>query len=553
MGQSCTVYKSKLKQRRMGTFFVEYLNTDEFGQKYVAGKKLAPKVLQIKQKLSNVVYVAYRLAKENVPCRDPEKITTLCRTLINLEHPNICRLYEAFDDDWCLYLVYEQVGGKTLFEQLKKNGKITERICASVLCQVSNALSNALNLGIVHGALHPKNMLLSNNGTLEVTDVGLAGTLKSYVIDNVTKDTYNFLAPEIVEPWFRKQGKQWYSRNKKVNLTLEEKNTNSSAADMWSLGVILYNMVCATMPFVGKDLCGLAERIIEGKPAKAASAELQNVLSAMLKRDPAQRISFKALLETPWVRHAESAPDVSIGEDICKHLGSIHAETHFKKMMMRIISSKVPSRKVGDLVQSFQALDSNQDGLITLQELKDGLSKFPNLLGEFESEVHQIFKEIDHNNSGTISIEEFLGATIDAKKDVMTSVLWDAFNSFDTDRNGVLTLQELEEIVRTLEGQIGEEHVEMMIHLLEEEVKDSLTFEEFRQMMIDEGQRTEGTKALLKDGLPACSKLRRSCRQVIRVGGRASTNTPTSTPQSKSTGNQLSPVAGGRASTRSPH
>lgn len=516
MGQSCTVCKSKLKQRAKGTFHVEDLNKDEFSNKYVPGKKLAPKVFQVKQKLTNCVYVAYRLAKETIPCREPDKIITLCKTLTNLEHPNVCRMFESFDDDWCLYLIYEQVGGKPLFEQLKKDGNITERTCARVTLQVSNALNNALDFGVAHGALNQKNLLLNGSGMLEVTDIGLAGTLKSHAIDNVTKDNFCCLAPEIVEPWFKKQGKQWYNRNKRVNLTPEEKNRNSAASDVWSMGVILYNMLCATMPFVGKDLCQLCEKIMNDKPAMALSIEVQEILSSMLKRDPRQRTSFKALLKTPWIRHAESASEVPIGEDICKHLGSIHAETHFKKLMMRIISSKVPSRKVADLVKSFSSLDKDQDGLITLQELKDGLCKFPHLLGDFEGEITAVFGEIDHNSSGTISVEEFLACTIDTQKDVMTSVLWDAFRTFDADSNGILTLEELEEVVKGLEGQIGEEHVEMMLHFLEDEIQDSLTFDEFRQMIMDEGKRSDNNKALAQGGLPSCARIRRSCRQIIR-------------------------------------
>jgi len=498
------------------------LNESSFEDKYAPGNKLAPKVFQVKHKVSHIVYVAYRIAKEAIPCEDPDTITTLCKTLLNLDHPNVCRLFEAFDNKWCLYLIYEQVRGKPLFSQLKADGNITERIAAGIVQQISHALNNAFDFGIVHGALCPKNLLLNNNGMLEVTDIGLAGILKPYAIDELDKDVYSFLAPEVVEPWRRKQGKSWYNKNKKVKLTTEEKTRNTTASDVWAAGVILYNMMCATMPFQGKDLVDLTDKIItNSKPPMMLSLEVQDILSSMLKKDPRQRTSFKQLLKNSWVRRARLLSEEPMGEDIVKHLGGLHAESQLKKMLMRTICKKVPAPRVHQLMKSFTTMDENGDGEITLKELTDGLGKFPHLFGSLTMEVGDIFKEIDHDKSGTISVDEFISATIETQQDVITAYLWDAFRKFDTDSSGTLSLEELQDLVQDLKGEMGDEHIQIMMHLLESQVPDTLTFEEFRQLMTHE-ESQQAAAAVIISGEPIFAKLRRNCRQVFKSTTRTS-------------------------------
>jgi len=530
MGQACTVERCQNQSARRQLSIPE-LNPNTFASKYIASTKLAPKVIQVRHTLTKGTYVAYRLAKETIPCRDAEKITTLCRTLVNLQHPNVCRLFEAFDDKWCLYLIYEKVGGKVLFEQYKNESSISERTAANVAIQISNALINALDYNIVHGALHPKNLLLSSSGMLEVTDIGLAGTLKSHAVDSVNTSTFGFLAPEVVQPWLDKQGNHWYGWNKKVTLSEEEKSRANSAADVWSLGVILYNMLCASMPFQGKDLWDLSEKIMTAKPRLNLSLELQELLSSLLKKDPRQRPTMKGFVKHTWIRKAQVLSNDPMDGGICKHLGSLHTESSLKILIMRIVSSKVPTKKVQEVMRSFQAIDQNNDGLITFKELRDGMLKFPDLFSENVTEIDKMLDEIDDCQTEGLSIEELIAATIDMQHDVMTSVLWDAFSAFDVDRSGTLTLNELQLMVQGLEGQIGSHQVELMMQMLEYEIADELTFDEFRAIITQEGTRADITEQLLiasrRKGDFACKGIRTGCRKIIKVPCRSRAIPPT--------------------------
>lgn len=188
-------------------------------------------------------------------------------------------------------------------------------------------------------------------------------------------------------------------------------------------------------------------------------------------------------------------------------------------MMMRIICSKVPGRKIKDLTKAFKALDANGDGQLTLAEFKAGISKSGVFMGQDITDLETAFNEIDVNHSGGISVDEFLAATIDSQQEVVEGVLWDAFRAVDEDNDGRLDYKELERVVRSLDTSLGAEHVEMMMHLLENEIDGPLSFQEFKELIFREGGRSADVKELQSEvnagGLPMCARVRRKCRQVI--------------------------------------
>eukprot|EP00931_Biecheleriopsis_adriatica_P065502 TRINITY_DN40021_c0_g1_i1.p1 TRINITY_DN40021_c0_g1~~TRINITY_DN40021_c0_g1_i1.p1 ORF type:complete len:577 (+),score=180.90 TRINITY_DN40021_c0_g1_i1:118-1848(+) len=537
MGQACDVLIHQ------GNFKIPGLSEDRFDKKFEQGKQLAPKVCQAKNRVTSIVCVAYRLSKENCPCKDGEKLSQHIKTLLSFDHPHGCRLLEAFDAGRSAVLVYTSIDGKKLMESLGRDRHLTEKKVATLMAGVVKALHAGASKGIVHGALCPKNFFLITHDKqqkLVITDMGLAGNLKPMPITNCnSSDVMAHLPPEAVKRWVETQkffgasaGRSYLKSTRKTLFeadSVSEKDkadlmadllqtTITTAADVWSLGTILAALLTGEQAFRGKDLptlCANIEKkdVVFPQRAKASDAA-KELIKKMLNKDPKQRPTLDDLINDPWFQEeGGTASTEAIDEKLVEQLGSIHAETHFKKVMMRIISSKVPGRKIKDLQAAFEALDSDGDGQITLKEFKEGIQK-SELFGGME-DVESAFSEIDYNHSGSISVKEFLAATIDSQEEVVESVLWDAFRAVDVDGDNKLDLQELERVVKSLDSALGGDHVEMMMHLLEHEVTGPISFNEFKELIFNEGGRTTDVVELKQDGLPFCAKARRQVRQVI--------------------------------------
>jgi calcium-dependent protein kinase len=550
MGQACAPERgvcASILLPRGATLPIPNLSEERFANVYTVGKQLAPKVCQVKHKVTSVVYVAYRLGKELHPLRDGEEISKRIKVLQSFDHPNFCQLREAFDAGRFTVLVFTQLDGKKLLESISKSSHMSEKQVAAYILQILRALNQGASAGLHHGAICPKNFFLNSKGQLSITDLGLAGFVKALpVMTCHSVEVMEHLAPEVVAQYNEYQkladrlkppASRFALRGRKETaepeFTPEEKaeivakftrETITPAADVWAVGTILHQLLTGQVPFKGKDLKELAEQIVQKdyKIVKNSqiSSHAKSLLMKMMKKDPSERPVLHELLADPWFgdEGEGAAPATPLDAEIVQQLGSIHAETHFKKMMMRIISSKVPGRKIKELTKAFKALDSDGDGQLTMEEFKTGIVS-SGLFGKDSMDVIAAFNEIDVNHSGSISVDEFLAATIDSQQEVVEGVLFDAFKAVDEDHDGRLCLEELERVVKSLDTSLGNDHVEMMMHLLENEVDGPVTFQEFKELIFREGGRSADVKELQSEvktgGLPACARMRRKCRQVI--------------------------------------
>lgn len=552
MGQACVPDRGaclSILLPRDAWLPIPNLSEERFASVYTVGKQLAPKVCQVKHKVTGVVHVAYRLGKELHPLGDGEEISKRIKALQSFDHPSSCRLMEAFDTGRATVVIFAQLDGKKLLESVSKSQHLSEKKVAGYILQILRALHQGALAGLHHGALCPKHVFLNSKGQVSITDLGLAGFVKALpVMSCHSTDAMQHLAPEVIAAWSETQklGDRLKPRASRIvfrgrgetdepELTQEEKaevvakitrETITPAADVWAIGTMLYQLLTGEAPFRGKDLKSLAEHIekkeFKIKNPDKISSQANSLLHKMLKKDPSERPGLQELMSDPWFgdEGGEGAATATpLDAQILQHLGSIQAETHFKKMMMRIICSKVPGRKIKDLTKAFKALDANGDGQLTLAEFKAGISKSGVFMGQDITDLETAFNEIDVNHSGGISVDEFLAATIDSQQEVVEGVLWDAFRAVDEDNDGRLDYKELERVVRSLDTSLGAEHVEMMMHLLENEIDGPLSFQEFKELIFREGGRSADVKELQSEvnagGLPMCARVRRKCRQVI--------------------------------------
>jgi serine/threonine protein kinase/tetratricopeptide (TPR) repeat protein len=197
-----------------------------------------------------------------------------------LNHPNICTIYEVGEDAGEVFIAMEYVEGRPLSELIRAGGLPLESILRFGQ-QLASALAHAHDRGVVHGDLKPLNIIVTPQGDAKILDFGLARRSNPGEFDRQTLETMSaenrpglggtlhYMAPEQIDG-----------------------SPASPRTDLWSLGVVLYEMASGTRPFSGENLYLLCNSILRN-PARPlppqVPANLAAVISRCLEKEPARR------------------------------------------------------------------------------------------------------------------------------------------------------------------------------------------------------------------------------------------------------------------------
>ena len=206
-----------------------------------------------------------------------------------LDHPNIVRLYEVFQDDKRFYLVTELCQGGELFEAITKRTHFNEQVAASIIKQILSAIAYCHSKSIVHRDLKPENILLEDKKDdgdfqIKVIDFGASMRFDPSKKMNQVFGTAYYIAPEILK------------------LEYNEK------CDVWSVGVILYILLSGKPPFGGENDKEILDNVrtgifsMSGNEWSLVSSEAKDLVKQMLTFDPVQRISAEEALNHLWIK-----------------------------------------------------------------------------------------------------------------------------------------------------------------------------------------------------------------------------------------------------------
>ena len=187
-----------------------------------------------------------------------------------LDHPNICTIFEINEtDEVQLYLVMAHYEGETLKERIEK-GPLELDDAVDIATQVGQGLAEAHGAGIVHRDIKPANLFVTKSGIVKILDFGLAKLAGSEGVTQTgtTVGTVAYMSPE-------------QARGQEVD----------HRTDVWSLGVVLYEMLAGTQPFQGENLLNLSHAITNDEAPRLADAvaAVQPVVSCALHKDKAGR------------------------------------------------------------------------------------------------------------------------------------------------------------------------------------------------------------------------------------------------------------------------
>jgi len=214
---------------------------------------------------------------------DPEYLERFrreARAVAQLSHPNIVTVIDRGDDEGRQYIVFEHVEGENLKELVQREGSLPVRQALELALAVADGLAFAHDHGLVHRDVKPQNVLLSNEGEVKVTDFGIARSLHvehGVTLTGTVLGTGEYLAPE-------------QAGGKPV----------SPATDVYSLGVVLWELLAGDVPFVGENFVAVALRHVNEPPPSLrdrrpdVSPRLEAAVDRALAKDPARRFSSMA-------------------------------------------------------------------------------------------------------------------------------------------------------------------------------------------------------------------------------------------------------------------
>ncbi|OMJ87090.1 hypothetical protein SteCoe_11238 [Stentor coeruleus] len=399
--------------------------------------------------------------------RDPICKLKEIQILKTLDHPNILKCYEIFEDENKYYVATEYCSGGDLFAEILKLKKFTESKAAEIMFQLLSALTYCHEKKVIHRDLKPENILLlgeKDNFTIKVADFGSSCILdKEHRLNGCFGSAY-YIAPEVLS------------------------NNYNEKCDIWSLGIIMYILLTGRPPYSGKDTETILQQVKECPliitPFKVLglSSESVNLLQMLLRVSPESRISAREAVSHPWIAKYRNSSDENSIEIILQNLRIFNCESKLKEAVHIFLASQVISnQEINSIRQHFQLLDKDGDGKITSEELMAEYKKAMSV-DEAKIVVEDILLKLDQDQDGNIDYTEFLISCYDQQRVLSQEYLEIAFKMFDTDGSGTITV---DEIRQTLEnGQFAEEEAwEMVLQEADSNGDGCIDLKEFIALM----------------------------------------------------------------------
>ncbi|CAJ1940312.1 unnamed protein product [Cylindrotheca closterium] len=293
-----------------------------------------------------------------------EKVQREINILHLCTHPHIIRLYEVIDTPTDIFLVIEYVSNGELFDYIVSKGRLSADEARNFFHQIVSGVEYCHFQKVVHRDLKPENLLLDENLNIKIADFGLSNLMRDGDFLRTSCGSPNYAAPEVISGHL-------YA---------------GPEVDVWSCGVILYALLCGSLPFDDESIPSLFKKIKSGMYSLPThlSQLAKNLIPRMLEVDPMKRITIPEIRLHPWFQHKlppylrhppelmekqERVVDSEVIEEVLKlpfhkaygtisHSGSNHMLDGGVNMAQHQFPQGVVTR---ELVERAAALEDNRD------------------------------------------------------------------------------------------------------------------------------------------------------------------------------------------------
>lgn len=405
-----------------------------------------------------------------------EGTSTEVNILRQMDHPNLVRIYEVFEDRNAIHIVMEHCVGGNLLDFILNTHTMSERLAGTIFQQICSAALYLHRNGIIHRNLKlelfmfryaddPQSLTLIDLGVAKADSIGSRHSIKG---------TTQYMPPESFD------------------------RCCTEKYDAWSLGVIMYTILSGSPPFNGKNQREIIQKI-KTKELKfvlpvwvGISDSAKELLIRLLDKDPESRMSTSEALAHSWVVNNSGSTDIEYEIQIDKILKYSNSKT-FRKTVLNYMATQCTPDEIKEFIRLFRNLDTNSDGELSCSEF----CKILETSTVTKEEILKIFDSVDLDRSGTISLNEFLGMMIDERVYMNETKILLAFDKFDVEGSGSITLDSFRKALDCDSDISNQELWRSMMAEADLNNNGEISYEEFAKMV----RRVSETERKLLDAI----------------------------------------------------
>ena len=498
---------------------INFLGEGAFGSVY--------KVRRKNSGTREIIRALKEINKENVIGNEDE-IRNEIEVLKNLDHPNIMKIFEFFEDDKNMYLINEFCGGDDVAGLMDKYGLFPEFLLKYVMFQVFLAISFLHSNKVVHGDIKReniafvcinkdkgkseidkffKNFFQDKEIQYELAEASGLENLSDKALSLARKfSNFDIKILDFGSAKMKKKGKQ-YEKLSGVTGTVYYcspevvKDKYDFDCDEWACGIMMYILLTGYPPFQGNDEDEIFDNILKTKPnfdvpeLKHVTLSCIDLMKKLLEKDSEKRIKAAEAL-----KHEFFISGINVG-NLLK--GKFQENAEILKTLIKRKTSELHDKKKSkfrDVVVAYIALnfsDQNEEKLARqiFMDMSGGdkhflikkntfISKMGRVCKNLnEKEIEDLFNSIDENETGNIEYEELIRALTDKDKLLSDKNLKEAFSFFDKDNSGSISWNEIAEIVYP-EGKIPQNTIkEFLKEIGQKDENMQIDFYEFKKIL----------------------------------------------------------------------
>lgn len=282
------------------------------------------------------------------------------KQLEQLDHPNIVKYIESYENEKTMYIVMEYFDGKQLYdmitEKVENNGTFTENEVSKIIKIILGAIQYCHSQNIMHDDIKPKKILVDKEGGIKLVDFGLSKWDFLSKLQLMSGTAF-YIAPEVL------------------------KNIKSAKSDIWSIGVVMYTLLSGKLPFVSDTNETLFNKAIKGDLSfkssvwESVSNEARELIQRMLNTDIKKRFSAEECLDHEWfdMEHTETEND-KFSVSIRKNLKLMRSQTIMQSAAQKFVKKEIEIKDIKGMKEKFYEL-SDEKGTVNIVNFKQILLK----------------------------------------------------------------------------------------------------------------------------------------------------------------------------------
>jgi calcium-dependent protein kinase len=407
---------------------IKKINQNYFMTQNLLGRGSFGEVREAKHLPTNQMRAVKIIVKKRFSLQLRKKLMKEITILKSLDHPNIVKIYEYFQDNECIYIVMELVKGKELFQYIVENPSVTEETAAVIFRQLLSAISYLHATEIVHRDIKPENIIFDGK-IVKLIDFGTSKKFKALKMMTKYHGSTYYIAPEVIKKSYYKE------------------------CDIWSCGIVLYILLSGTPPFNGETDDEIIRKITRGSFSfnipefNRISPDAKDLISSMLRKCPSSRISLKSAFHHSWFSKYLPKQFTNPDLNLMLNLKSFNIKTELQHALFYyMINCVVTPNQRNEIMKTFQTLDQDFDGILTKEDLYKGFRDCR--IEATEEELDRIVFCMDYHQNNRIDFSEFVGAVINKKEFLIDENILMCFKNLDSDRDGVLSVNDFQMILK---------------------------------------------------------------------------------------------------------